>query len=277
VFSVHPIFSGIFHVIGRWQACSELNEQSLRTMKTQSIPILQRVASALLLVLTSLTLVGQGSEVLPDGMVDPTTGAVIPIEPVQFAPWVSDHRLDVDFDGLPLVNVVEWLREVPEFREVNFVLSPKLRHYGQTSDAAIEVKLRSASLRDILNAIGIATGGDVRFEVRTPTLVALTPRHTDAPSVKTPQPPAYHVVNLREVLPWKDPGSMEEATLTIRDLVSQTLQAIHGNNELSPGLNYHQGSGILVIIGQPDAIRITMDIIRNLRSPDPEPARVETP
>ena len=254
-----------------------MNEPSLRTMKTQLTPILTRVASALLLVLTSLTLAAQGSEIMPDGMVDPTTGVAVPVEPVQFDPAVSDHRLDVDFDGLPLVSVVEWLREVPAFREVNFVLSPKLRHYGQTSDAAVEVKLRSASLRDILNAIGIATGGDVRFEVRTPTLVALTPRHTEERLIITPRPPAHQVVNLREVLSWKDPGSLEEATLTIRDLVSQTLQAIHGNNELSPGLNYHQGSGILVIIGQPDAIKITMDIIRNLRSPAPEPARAETP
>jgi hypothetical protein len=249
-------------------------------MKTPLTQILTRVASALLLVLTSLTLVAQGSEILPDS-VDPTTGAVIPVEPVQFDPAVSDHRLDVDFDGLPLVNVVEWLREVPAFREVNFVLSPKLRHYGQTSDELIEVKLRSASLRDILNAIGIATDNEVMFEVRTPHLVALVPGRAEQPSFRsdptTSAPPAYQVVNLREVLPWKDPGSLEEATLTIRDLVSQTLQAIHGNNELSPGLSYHQGSGILVIIGQPDAIKITMDIIRNLRSPDPEPARVETP
>jgi hypothetical protein len=208
--------------------------------------------------------------------IDPTTGAVVfEAEPVRFEPEVEEHRLDVDFDGLILDDIVKYLREVPAFRKVNFVVSPKVMNFGQ--EAAIFVKLRAAGLSDILSAIGIATDDRATFELRTPTLVAVIPGQTwqptpePAPATPSSPPPAYQVVNLQDVLRQKDPDVMDKIILEIRDLVSQTLQTIHGNTSLAPKLNYHQGSGILVIVGQPDAIKITMDIIRNLRFQEPQP------
>jgi hypothetical protein len=43
------------------------------------------------------------------------------------------------------------------------------------------MKLRSANLRDILTALGVATDGQVWFEVLTPTLVALVPNPAAGP------------------------------------------------------------------------------------------------
>jgi RNA polymerase sigma-70 factor (ECF subfamily) len=135
--------------------------------------------------------------------IDPTTGMIINPEPVALVPEVEDHRVDVDFDGLPLEEIVEWLRAVPAYAEVNFVVSPKLGNYGQ--DAPIFLKLRSVSLRDLLSAISIATDDRVTFEVRTPTMVAIVPGPgwQPPPTEATPPPtrpvaPAYQVVNLRE-------------------------------------------------------------------------------
>jgi hypothetical protein len=206
--------------------------------------------------------------------IDPTTGMVIETEPISFEPEIEEHRLDVEFDGLILADIVKYLREVPAFRKVNFVVSPRVRDYGQ--EVAIHVKLRAVGLRDILSAIGIATDDQVTFEVRTPTLVAVIPgptwQPTPEPAPATPvlQPPSYQVVNLQELVRQKNPNAMDKIILEIRDLVSQTLQTVHGHTNLAPHLNYHEGSGILVIVGQPEAIKITMDIIRNLRFPEPQ-------
>jgi hypothetical protein len=109
------------------------------------------------------------------------------------------------------------------------------------------------------------------FEVRTPTLVALIPgAGAEAASPTEPPalpPPAYQVINLRDQLRLKDSGAQDETIRTVRELVSQTLDSIHGNTNLAPKLQFHPGSGILVIVGQPEAIKVTMDILRNLSIP----------
>lgn len=205
-------------------------------------------------------------------VVDPRTGAVVVTEdPVSFEPEIEQHRLDVDFDGLVLADIVEHLRKVPEFSTVNFVVSPKLNDFGQ--ETSIHVKLRAVGLRDILNAVEIATDDQVTFKLRTPTLVAVLPGNNyqtnpeQTPLEPIAEPPSYQVLNLRDLLKETTGSNMDEIMSNISDLVSQTLQTIHGHTRLAPTLNYHPGSGILVIVGQPIAIRITTDIIRNLQRP----------
>jgi hypothetical protein len=181
-----------------------------------------------------------------------------------------------------LGDIVQWLREVPAYHDVNFVVSPRLAEYGglravegrfdDRRNEPIMVKLRSAGLRDILNAIGIATDNRVMFEVRTPTLVALIPGvgmdlSMAAEPLPASPPPTYQVFNLRDQLRLKDPGALDETIRTVRELVSQTLDSIHGNTNLAPKLQFHPGSGIVVIVGQPEAIQVTMDIIRSLSIP----------
>jgi hypothetical protein len=131
-------------------------------------------------------------------------------------------------------------------------------------ELAITIKLRSANLRDVLAALGVATDGQVWFEVLTPTLVALVPNPAAGPP-KTAPPPAHQFMNLPEVLQLREPAVLREAINTIQHLVRNALESIHGHSAMTPQLNFHPGSGVLVIVGQPDAIRITTDIIQNLR------------
>jgi hypothetical protein len=104
----------------------------------------------------------------------------------------------------------------------------------------------------------------VWFEVLTPRLVALVPDPAAA-GAETPQPPAHMVINLRELLQVWELGLLDQAIKTINLLVSQTLDRIHNSSVMPPQLNFHQSTGVLVIVGQRDAIQITMDIIQNLR------------
>jgi hypothetical protein len=236
-----------------------MNMQTSALIKTRIHPTATGLAGAFLLVLLTLTASAQRNEILPTGGVDPMTGQLIPVEPVQLDPRLDELRLGVDFDNRGLTDILATIQHVPGFPELNFVMSPRLM-----DSPVITLKLRSASLRDILMAIGVATDGQVWFEVLAPTLVALVPNPTAAPA-ETRQPPAHQVVNLREILEVREPALLEEAIITINHLVRETLATIHGSPALAPKLNYHPGSGVLVIVGQRDAIRITMDIIQNLR------------
>ncbi len=216
--------------------------------------------------------------------IDPATGFPVPGVPVALDPAVEEHRLNADFDGLVLSDIVQWLRAVPAYQELNFVESPRLADYGLNEP--IRLKLRSVKLRDVLTAISIATDDRVLFEVRTPTMIAVVPGpNWQPPEPKfqvvnrdgdrvvevveaVPPPPSYQVVNLREVLRLNDPAAADGVIRLLQELVEQTLLTIHGNTKQAPKLNYHSGSGVLVVVGQPDVIKVTMDILRNLRSPE---------
>jgi hypothetical protein len=239
-----------------------MNRETSALMKTRIRPTVVRLARACLLVLFTATVGAQRNEVLPDPRVDPATGQFLQAEPPVQLDFNRDLRVEVDFERLVLVDIVKYLRELPDFSEVNFVLSP--RFVESPHELAITLKLRSANLRDILTALGVATDGQVWFEVLTPTLVALVPNPAAGPA-KTAPPPAHQVVNLREMLQVRESAILNEAINTINQLVRQTLNTIHGNYGFAPTLNFHQSSGVLVIVGQPDAIRITTDIIQHLR------------
>jgi hypothetical protein len=239
-----------------------MNMQPSALMRIQIHPTAACLAGACLLSLLTLTGSAQRNEVLPTDNVDPMTGQLIAADPVRLYPELDDQRVDVHFDGLALPDIVTWLRQVPEFRHVNFVVSPKL--LDEVGGLGCTIKLRSANVRDILTALGIATDGQVWFEVLTPTLVALVPNPVAAPA-EIQEPPSHTVLNLRQILEVREPALLEEAISTINQLVRETLVTIHGSSALAPKLNYHPGSGILVIVGRRDANRITMDIIQNLR------------
>jgi hypothetical protein len=239
-----------------------MNMQRSPLMKTRIHPTAARLAGTFLLILSMVTGSAQRNEVLPSPKaVDPATGQMIPGEPVQLHPDIENQRLSVDFNRpLELPEIVSWLRQAVS--HVDFVVSSKL--LDEVGGFGWTIKLRSANVRDILTALGIASDGQVWFEVLTPTLIALVPNPATAPA-EIPEPPAHQVVNLREILEVREPAFLEEAISTINHLVRETLATIHGNPALAPKLNYHPGSGVLVIVGQRDAIQISMDIIRNLQ------------
>jgi hypothetical protein len=232
-------------------------------MKTRIQPTAVRLAGAMLLAFLTATVGAQRNEVLPVPLLDPATGQVLSREPpVHLHPDINTRRVsEVDLERRVLVDVVRWLSQT-HFSDVNFVVSP--RFLDTPHQPAITMKLRAANLRDILTALGVATDGQVWFEVLTPTMVALVPNPAAGPP-KTAPPPAHQVMNLPEVLQVREPAVLREAINTIQHLVRNALESIHGHSAMTPQLNFHPGSGVLVIVGQPDAIRITTDIIQNLR------------
>ncbi len=224
------------------------------------------------------------------GAVDPTTG--LPIRPsapelIAFSNAVEKMRVEANFDAIPLSEVVQWLWKT--FPEVNFVLPQSVADLNPP----VSLRLRAVGLRDILEAINIATDGAVGYEVRSSTLVAFLSRAGAAfggggygagygvgfagqalPGVAIEPPPTYQVMNLREVLRLKDPEAIRRTLDTIKEITGRTLEIMAAD---SPGsrpsqpiksFDYHEGSGVLVIIGQPTAIKVAMDVIRNLRTQD---------
>ena len=254
------------------------------TMKTRLPHLLALFTSVSVLLSTST---GLRAQVIPPPpgypVVDPTTG--LPIappkpEPIRFSDATEKKRVEANFEGLPLTEVVIWLEKT--FPEVNFIVPQSL----SGENPIVVLRLRAAGLRDILEAINIGTDNRVGFEVRSPTLVAFQPRPAPVsagfapypgqaqPGRSTEGPPTYQVMNLREVLRTKHEAKIRETLDTIREITSRTLDIMAVD---SPGprprqpiksFEYHEGSGVLVIIGQPDAIKVAMDVTRNIRLQD---------
>lgn len=237
--------------------------------------------------------------------VDPTTG--LPLQPpVRFSDATEKKRAEAVFDGLPLTEVVAWLEKT--FPDVNFVLPQRLLELNP----AVVLRLRAVGVRDILEAINIATDGVVESEVRSPTLVALRPRYElgpfrpdtsglplppaapesprpDADMLRTMRqirevemagkmsrtpPLAYQVMNLREALRLSDPAKIRETLEIAQKITHQTLEIMASDSpgprprQLLKSFEYHEGSGVLVIVGQTEAIKVAMDVLRNMRVQD---------
>ncbi len=104
-----------------------------------------------------------------------------------------------------------------------------------------------------------------------------------------PIPPKYQILNLRDVLRVKDPAKMDEVLKTVSEITRNTLFEMHhsefGNKDpdqqlapLMPRLNYHAGSGVLVMVGQPESLELVNQVIRNLRvREEPPPSAPENP
>jgi hypothetical protein len=204
-------------------------------------------------------------------------------EPIRFTEPTEQKRVEASFENVPLTEMVAWLGQ--EFPDVNFVMARSL----VDSELHVLLRLRAAGLRDLLEAINIATDGAVGFDVRSPTLVALSLRSAPhgglvaprAEAAKAPEPPAmtYQVVNLREMLRVDDPAKATELLDTIRRTTEETLMVLSESmpekrpRPVIKAFNYHPGSGVLVVIGQNDAIRVAMEVIRNSRFAEPGDAK----
>ncbi len=216
--------------------------------------------------------------------VDPTTG--MPIPGPTFDEFTEGKRITVAFEGLPLTEVVETLRK--EFSKANFVCSQDIA--GQ--NPSLTLKLRQARLEDVLDAIQVASNGTIEYELRGTSLVAFfTPMSPQPPgsmpsgattstveraqdNQPPPQPqfpaPVYRILNLREDLQITTQQQADEVLKTIQEITQQTLANLHPGPQFGPGsqapkLSYHEGSGLLVLVGQKEAISLVTEIVSNLR------------
>jgi hypothetical protein len=214
--------------------------------------------------------------------VDPTTG--MPIPGPTFDEFTEGKRITVAFEGLPLAEVVETLRK--EFPKANFVCSQEIA--GQNS--SLTLKLRQARLEDVLDAIQVASNGTIEYELRGTSLVAfftpmppqppggmphgVVPSVPERPQETQPQQqlpaPTYRILNLREDLQIATLQEAHEVLKTIQDIAQQTLANLHPGPQFGPGsqapkLSYHEGSGLLVLVGQKESINLVIEIVSNLR------------
>lgn len=238
--------------------------------------------------------------------VDPTTGMLIPGP--TFDEFTEGKRINVAFEELPLTEAVETLRK--EFPKANFVCSKDIA--GQNPN--LTLKLRQARLEDVLDAIQVASNGTIEYELRGTSLVAFfTPMppqppagmpYGGAPSVPEraqetqppPQPPlpapTYRILNLREDLQITTQKEADEVLKTIQEITQETLATLHPGPQFGPGsqaprLSYHEGSGLLVMVGQKESINLVIEIVSNLRKsaagkfhggrPSPTPAAIPVP
>lgn len=86
-----------------------------------------------------------------------------------------------------------------------------------------------------------------------------------------PAAAAYQVMNLRDIWRVNDPKKIRETLEVAEKITESTLNTLASNpreRQQRLGIksfDYHEGSGVLVIIGQPDAIKVAMEVIRNFR------------
>jgi hypothetical protein len=57
-------------------------------------------------------------------------------------------------------------------------------------------------------------------------------------------------MNLPEILQVREPAVLEGSHQHDQPSGAQTLESIHGHSAMTPQLNFHPGSGVLVIVGQ---------------------------
>jgi type II secretory pathway component GspD/PulD (secretin) len=215
-------------------------------------------------------------------------------EPIAFSVITEKKRIECDFEDTPVLEVINYLRE--HYKEVNFVAPRSLR--DSMGGVQVEIKLRSAGLRDVLEALSIATDGRVNYEVRSPTLVAFyCPALSPATGESTPeaavQPKAprqvHEVVNLRSMLGVRDREKAWELVRHVEAITAETLAAVRRNDTPSPDLhglqpqfNFHPPTGILVITGPEESVKMARKILASLdrqeiatppAGPPPPPAK----
>ncbi len=195
--------------------------------------------------------------------VDPATG--LPVEQ-KLTEQAEMIRISVQWDGLPVTEIIRDLRQ--RFPAVNFVPTQSLL----SDPPIVTLKLRGARLRDVLNAINIATEGRVKSKIESPTLVALLV----APQPKKAVPaPRVEVLNLRDTTHLTEPKQIQEALNEIMEVTKSTIadynysrRTVESGDEQplrAPDFRYHESSGVLVLIGQPEALKIAMQIAGSMR------------
>ena len=193
-------------------------------------------------------------------------------EPSVAAAW--NRRLSaVGFDGLPLSEVVNKLRE--DFPELNFIVKEKAR------SETVSLILRSVTLEEFLKAIEPAT--DDRVRVIWPTnnndrLVIFDRRRGSGgpidPATGLPMSDSSQkicrVFNLSKYLANK---SQKEADAAIEGLVDsllatawQMLRQANGEQEEDrPQLNIHRGTGLLIAVGRREDLDILEQVVKELQ------------
>jgi hypothetical protein len=163
-----------------------------------------------------------------------------------------------------LGNVVQILQA--QAPEADFVLSP-----GVAEVVVSNLTLRSAFLSGALEALSFATGNKVRgASLGKGNLYALTLTQPARPE-KVPEK-GIEVFNLSPILDTLGPRDSDAVHRYIEGLcilVSKTIDDFDARNKQQHGpslVNFHQETGLLVVIAHPDQLEVASRIVQALTS-----------
>lgn len=182
------------------------------------------------------------------------------------APVETWHFEDIDFDEMPMRDVVEYLRTTMEKTDVNFILSRDI------ADVSISLKLRNVPFDQLTVALEIASEGQVRIESVDGRLYHVRPGEVRAPRLE----PVMRVFNLSKYLEGKEgkdeTGALENLQQTVDmafELLSKAQSAAGGGSRaLDAGKTinskYHPGTKLMIVIGSPDYVQVFEDVTSQL-------------
>ena len=167
---------------------------------------------------------------------------------------------EVNFDGLPMVEVIRWLRE--QFPEVNFVNAPEVE------DVPVRLTLRSVTLDDIFTALAITSKGELRSNILSEKMVSffyepLIPRGEVDLKKYT------RAFSLANYLAGRSPEETAKALKELEEALKVSwsmLAEANGGHLEKPALNLHAPTKMLIVVGTPEQLEMVAQFIDQLRS-----------
>jgi hypothetical protein len=174
--------------------------------------------------------------------------------------------------GATVAEVVDALRDL--YPDVNIVVAP-----NAASVNVADLKLRSARATDALEALRVSTGSAIKWTARgagsniDPSTGMPTPSTESSLYIIEADPTAegqspkrqLEVFNLSPFLRQIEAGkqTQEEALIELRDTIHETLAQLRGGGPAGeyPEFRFHKNSGLLVAIGDAEALEVARKVL----------------
>ncbi|HAV61431.1 MAG TPA: hypothetical protein DCY13_03595 [Verrucomicrobiales bacterium] len=169
------------------------------------------------------------------------------------------------FDGLPLVEVVDRLRN--QYPTINFIL------LEEAQNVLVNLKLNQVSLAEALQALEIATAREhLKIVVEGPRLVRFEVDAHAPPVVEAPI--LLRAFNLAGYLQHREPAEREVALKHMHELLREAVELMQrvslARNKIGlPAMKIHAGTQMLIASGKPEELAILQEIIHNLPGMEP--------
>lgn len=256
-----------------------------QTFPTAVVTILGTAGALTLAMIMTVHADDRASEVslppasLGQPAINPTTGLPIQV-PWRDPDWPEPDKVlpDVDYDGLPLDEVVRGLRA--EFGDAFDILMPIFWQDPNHPERSLEIppvqvtmRLKNVTASEVFNAMNLMFEGEntpCRWELRmngsrpmallrvVPELVAATPFF---PSPAPTPPPLRQIYFVGDLL-----GDEESGGMSMEQLV-KTVSEVYGMSygSSSEVLKYHEGAQLVIVTGTPDQVNFVQQTLSALR------------
>lgn len=204
-----------------------------------------------------------------------------PVAPIfeRTSPVWKKQVNDVEFDGIPMGEVIVWLRT--EFPEVNFVSA------DDVDAVPVKLKLRSVTLDDIFTALSITSKGEIVINPMNEKMVSIFYRPTYG---KEPTPKKIsQAFSLAGYLSGLSPEETTKALKDLEDALAVSWKMLQkanpeDQNSQAPQLNLHAPTKMLIAVGDGEQLHVIDRFISQLErrpfprvmAPQPQPIPAST-